>query len=467
MVETNIVAPLRMVIGGELVAGDASMDVINPANEEVIAACPRVSREQLATAVAAAKAAFPSWKKRSWKERQSVLSAIADAIDKHVPELARLLTLEQGKPLPDATAEVQGTSAFFRYFAALPAPEWEQSADKKSPVEIRRRPLGVVAAITPWNFPLALMAFKVPPALLAGNTVVLKPAATTPLATLRFGEIVSKIVPPGVLNIITDANDLGGDLTTHPDVNKISFTGSTATGRKVMASAADTLKRVTLELGGNDPAIVLPDVNPVEIAGKIFQSAFMNAGQVCIAVKRAYVHEDIYDEVCSELAALADKAIVGDGLDQGSQIGPVQNRNQYKKVLEFIESGRANGKIIAGGEAAGKRGFFIRPTIVRDIKDGTMLVDEEQFGPVLPVIKFSDADDAVSRANNSTYGLGASVWSSDLGKPVRSRAIWKPERCGSTSTWILRRTFRSRAQSRQDWALNSATKVCRNSPSCM
>jgi acyl-CoA reductase-like NAD-dependent aldehyde dehydrogenase len=410
------IAPLRMLIGGKLMAGAGSMDVINPADEEVIAACPRVSKEQLDAAVAAARAAFPSWKTLDWKDRQTCLARIADAIDNHTSELARILTLEQGKPLSDATAEVQGTSGFFRYFAGLPEPEWDKAAKTGEAVQIRRRPLGVVAAITPWNFPLALMAFKVPPALLTGNTVVLKPAGTTPLATLRFGEIVSGIVPPGVLNVISDANDMGAELTGHPDVDKISFTGSTAVGRKVMASAAETLKRVTLELGGNDPAIVLPDVDPTDVAKKIFQSAFQNAGQICIAVKRAYVHEAIYDRMCTELAQLADKAVVGDGFDANVQIGPIQNKKQYEKVLEFIEDGRSNGKIIAGGEPVGNRGFFLKPTIVRDIEDGTRLVDEEQFGPVLPVIKFSDIDSVVARANNSPYGLGASVWSGDTEK---------------------------------------------------
>jgi acyl-CoA reductase-like NAD-dependent aldehyde dehydrogenase len=257
---------------------------------------------------------------------------------------------------------------------------------------------------------MILLAFKLPPALLAGNTIVIKPAPTTPLTTLKLGQLIQGLVPPGVVNIIADANDLGGAMTAHPDIRKISFTGSTATGKKVMASAAEALKRVTLELGGNDAGIVLDDVNPKEAAPKLFQSAFQNNGQVCIAMKRLYVHESIYDEMCGELAKLADAAIIGDGLMQGTQIGPLQNRMQYEKVKEFLEDGKKNGKV------EDRPGYFIRPTIVRDITDGTRLVDEEQFGPVLPVIKFKDAEDAVQRANASPWGLGGSVWSKDTDK---------------------------------------------------
>ncbi|HEY9237040.1 MAG TPA: aldehyde dehydrogenase family protein, partial [Phenylobacterium sp.] len=349
-------------------------------------------------------------------ERRAALAAMADVIQANAAEIGRILTQEQGKPLQDAIGEAYGASAFFRYFSNidLPTKILEDSPQKK--VELRRRPLGVVGAIVPWNFPLILMAFKVPAALLAGNTVVLKPAATTPLATLKIAELVKDLLPAGVLNVIADANDLGGELTKHPDIRKISFTGSTETGRKVMAGAADALKRITLELGGNDAGIVLGDVDPVETAPKIFGAAFQNSGQVCIAMKRVYVHESIYDAMCAELAKLAEAAVVGDGLEQGTQFGPLQNKAQYEKVLGFIEEGRKDGKVIAGGERAPGKGYFIRPTIVRDITDGSRLVDEEQFGPVLPLIKFKDAEDALRRANASDYGLGGSIWSKDLDK---------------------------------------------------
>ncbi|PKP78951.1 MAG: aldehyde dehydrogenase [Alphaproteobacteria bacterium HGW-Alphaproteobacteria-3] len=420
----------KLLINGNLVAGARVSDVLNPATEEPVASCPRASEDQLNEAVAAAKAAFPAWSATPIAERKKALNAIADVIEANAQDLARLLTQEQGKPIGDATGEIYGTAAFFRYFTMLdlPVKVIEDSEGKK--VEAHRRPLGVIGAIVPWNFPMILMAFKLPPALLAGNTVVLKPAPTTPLTSLKLGELIKDILPAGVVNVIADENDLGAALTAHPDVRKISFTGSTATGQKVMAGAAGLLKRITLELGGNDAGIVLGDVDPKEAAPKLFQSAFQNSGQVCIAMKRLYVHESIYDEMCDELANIANNTIIGDGLKQGTQLGPLQNKMQFEKVKELIEDAKKTGNVIAGGETPEQTGYFIRPTIVRDITDGTRLVDEEQFGPVLPVIKYSDPEDAVARANASPYGLGGSIWSSDpqkaydLATKLESGTVW-------------------------------------------
>jgi len=422
---------LKLLIDGQLEDGDLSMDVINPATGAAFMTCPRASKAQLDRAVAAAKAAFPAWSKTPIAERKAALNAIADVIQANAGELARLLTQEQGKPIGDATGEVYGAAAFFRYFTSLDLPVKVIDDSEGRKVEAHRRPLGVIGAIVPWNFPLILMAFKVPAALLAGNTMVLKPAATTPLATLRMAELIKDLLPAGVLNVIADANDLGGEMTAHPDIRKISFTGSSATGAKVMAGAAATLKRITLELGGNDAGIVLGDVDPKTAAPKIFQGAFQNSGQVCIAMKRLYVHESIYDAMCDELAALAEAAVVGDGLEQGTQLGPLQNKMQYDKVMDLIEDTRQHGNIIAGGGTPDRPGYFIRPTIVRDITDGSRLVDEEQFGPVLPVIKYSDPEDALVRANASPYGLGGSIWSSDL-----DRAYALAERMESGTVWI-------------------------------
>lgn len=421
----------KLLIGGKLVDGAQTMDVVNPANEESIAKCPRASKAQLDDAVAAAKKAFTGWSATPIAERKKVLLAIADAIEKNAGDLARLLTQEQGKPIADATAEIYGTAAFFKYFTMLDLPVKVIEDSEARLIEAHRKPLGVVGAIIPWNFPMILMAFKVPPALLAGNTIIVKPAPTTPLTTLRFGQLIKDVVPAGVINIITDANDLGGAMTAHPDIRKISFTGSTATGKKVMAGAAEALKRITLELGGNDAGIVLDDVNPKEAAPKLFQSAFQNNGQVCIAMKRLYVHESIYDEMCTELAKIADQAIVGDGLMQGTQLGPLQNRMQYEKVKELLDDAKQHGKVIAGGTVDDKPGYFIRPTIVRDITDGTRLVDEEQFGPVLPVIKFKDADDAIERANASPWGLGGSIWATDT-----KRAYALANKMDSGTVWV-------------------------------
>lgn len=424
-------AEYSLLINGALVAGDTTMDVINPATEEVLCAAPRASEAQLDQAVAAAKAAFPAWSKTPIDERKAVVNKIADAIEANAEDLARLLTQEQGKPIGDATAEVYGTAIFLRYFTSLDLPVKVIDDSEGRRVEAHRRPLGVVGAIVPWNFPMILMAFKLSPALVAGNTIVVKPAPTTPLTALKLGELICDLVPAGVVNFITDANDLGAPLTAHPDVRKVSFTGSTATGAKVMAGAAGLLKRITLELGGNDAGIVLGDVDPKETAPKLFQSAFQNSGQVCIAMKRLYVHESIYDEMCDELAAIAKATVIGDGLEQGTQLGPLQNKMQFDKVREMIAEAGQDGKIIAGGDVPDKPGYFIAPTIVRDITDGARLVDEEQFGPVLPVIKFSDPLDAVARANASPYGLGGSIWSSDLDK-----AYALAEEMDSGTVWI-------------------------------
>lgn len=421
---------LGLLIGGRLERGDLTIDVINPATGAAFAKAPAASVEQAKRAVNAAREAFPGWSATLLDDRRKALHAIAERIEANVGELGKLLTQEQGKPLADARGEVQTSAAFFRYFADLPYESEHERAIDGRRLQFVRKPLGVVAAIVPWNFPLTLMAFKVPPALLAGNTLVLKPAPTTPLATLKIAALIADLLPPGVLNVIADPGDLGPVLTGHPEVKKISFTGSTETGKKVMASAATDLKRLTLELGGNDPAIILDDVIPKDVASGIFYTAFHNAGQICIAIKRLYVHERIYDEMCAELVRLAKATTVGNGLAEGVQMGPLQNRSQYQKVQGLIEESRTQGTIIAGGQRYNGPGYFVEPTIVRDISDGTRLVDDEQFGPVLPVIRFSNEDDVVTRANAGHFGLGASVWSQDaeraknLARRLRAGTVW-------------------------------------------
>jgi len=421
----------QLVINGQRVPGAGSFDVINPATERVLASCPKADRAQLDQAVAAAKAAFPAWSRRPIAERRQYLLRIADALSARIPEFARLLTQEQGKPLAHAAGELGGAVHMIRAFAAMELPIKVLKETDKVRIVQQRIPLGVVAAITPWNFPMILLMLKVAPALLAGNTVVAKPAPTTPLTTLLFGELCAEILPPGVLNVITDQNDLGGILTSHPDVAKVAFTGSTATGRKVMASVASTLKRLTLELGGNDAAIVLDDVNPKEVAPALFAGAMVNSGQTCLAIKRLYVPDSMYDSICAELAKLADAAVVDDGLKDGTEYGPIQNKAQFEKVKGFLDDARAHGKIIAGGKVGGRAGYFIPPTIVRDIPDDARLVREEQFGPVLPVLKYSDLEDAITRANDTEYGLGATVWSSNV-----QRAYEVALRLESGTGWV-------------------------------
>ncbi|WP_257544229.1 aldehyde dehydrogenase family protein [Sphingopyxis sp. DBS4] len=421
----------KMLIGGRLVDGDHEMDVINPATEEVFATVARASERQADEAIEAAATAFPAWAEVPMAERQAKVAELADAIAADADTFARALTQEQGKPLAEAQGELAWTDGYLRHYATLEIAERTIQDDASGLIQVRRKPLGVVAGIIAWNFPLLVACWKIGPAVIAGNTIVLKPAPTTPVTALMLGELCQTIFPPGVVNIIVDANDLGGYLTADPRIAKVGFTGSTATGKKIMASAADGLKRLTLELGGNDPGIVLGDVDVRATAQGIFNAAFLNCGQVCLAIKRAYVHDSIYDAMCEELARLAEAAVVDDGLAQGAQIGPIQNKAQYEKVKAFLDRARADGTIVAGGEVMDRAGYFLRPTIVRDVTDGDQIVDEEQFGPILPVIRFSDVDDVVARANASPYGLGASVWSRDV-----DRALAVAERIESGSVWV-------------------------------
>jgi acyl-CoA reductase-like NAD-dependent aldehyde dehydrogenase len=420
----------NLLIGGQLVPGAATIPVINPATENVLADAPRASLAQLNGAVAAAKASFAAWSARPLPERGKLLVALADAFAACQDDFARLLTEEQGKPLPHAAGEISHSIDVIRYFSSLDLPLQVIKEDEGQKIVRQHTPLGVVAAITPWNFPMVLLMMKVAPALLAGNTVVIKPAPTTPLTTLRFGELCAEVLPPGVVNVIVDQNDLGEALTSHPDIAKVAFTGSTATGKKVMASAAQTLKRLTLELGGNDAAIVLDDVDPKDVAPKLFAAATMNSGQVCLAIKRLYVHDSIYDEMCEELGKLAETTIVDDGIKQGTQMGPLQNKAQFEKVKGFLDEAKRYGKIVAGGGVLPRKGYFVSPTIVRDIPDDARLVREEQFGPIVPVLRYDDLNDAIARANDSDYGLGCTVWSSDperaldVARRVEAGVIW-------------------------------------------
>ncbi|WP_026941047.1 aldehyde dehydrogenase family protein [Hellea balneolensis] len=420
----------KMLINGELVGSDSKINVLNPATEEVFAAVPKGTKDDINNAVSAAKNAFPAWAARPESERQGMVNQMADVIASNADMLARLMTQEQGKPLAEAMGEMAWAEGYLRHYATLSVSGRTIQDDDDFKIQMRRVPLGVVAGICPWNFPVLVPFWKIGPALISGNTIVVKPAPTTPVTILKILELCNEFIPAGVVNIVTDENDLGPLLTGHPDVAKVSFTGSTATGKKIMSSSSGSLKRVTLELGGNDPSIVMPDVNVPETAAQIYGGAFLNAGQVCLAVKRAYVHEDIYDDMCDELGKIADAAIVGDGLEQGVTMGPIQNKAQYELVKNLLESAKKDGKIVSGGVVENKSGYFIRPTIVRDVTDGDDIVDLEQFGPVLPVIKYTDLDDAVSRANNSDYGLGASVWSSDVDKAadvavqIESGSVW-------------------------------------------
>ena len=421
----------RMLIDGELIEGAGTFDVVNPATAASFAQCPKADAALIDRAVVAAKRAFPAWAAQPIEARAALVDAIADKLEARAAEFASLLTSEQGKPLDQAMYEVMGSVFTLRAFAAMRLEPTTLRNEGGNTVTEHRTPLGVVAAITPWNFPIILVMNKMGPALVTGNTMVIKPAPTTPLTTLLLGEICAEVLPAGVINVVCDQNDLGHLLTGHKDVAKVAFTGSTATGKKVMAAAAEGVKRVTLELGGNDAAIVLDDVDAKFAAAKVYGSAMTNAGQICVATKRAYVHETLYEEFCAEIARLAQAAIVDDGSKQGTTVGPVQNRMQFEKVNALLDDARRRGTVIAGGEPIDRPGYFIAPTIVRDLDDDAPLVREEQFGPVLPVLKYSDIDDVIARANDTDMGLGGTVWGKDL-----ARATAVAMRIDTGTVWV-------------------------------
>ncbi len=428
-------APLpapTMTIAGRAVGATAHLDAIDPATGEVIAAVPDCAREQLDEAVAAARHAFPAWAATPLLERQATLRRIAGVLAQNRDPLAALLTREQGKPLAKAAEEIMAAAYWCAEIAGLD-PATRTVADTAATlVQVRRVPLGVVGAIVPWNFPVALAFFKLAPALLAGNAVVLKPSPFTSLTTLRIGELLREVLPPGVLNVVSGGDALGPWISAHPGIDKVSFTGSTATGRRVMESAAPTLKRLTLELGGNDAAIVLPDVDVDVLAPVLFWGAFANSAQFCLAIKRLYIHEAVYDRLAAALARLARGTRVGAGDQPGVELGPVQNRPQYLRLKNLLEDSRRHGhRLLAGGELPESPGLFFPPVLVDNPPEESRVVQEEAFGPILPLLKFSDVDDAVARANRSPYGLGASVWCRD-----EARGLAIAHRLEAGTVWV-------------------------------
>src|SRR5580700_856566 len=420
-----------MTIGGDTVPAGESFGVKNPATGEVFAQAPECSPQQLDAAFDAAAKAARDWKSDEAARRAALLK-MADALFASAADLAPVLTSEQGKPLADANIEVFAAAIWCQYYANLETPPQVIQDDAQALVEVVRRPVGVVAAITPWNFPLTLAFWKIAPALLAGNTMVLKPSPFTPLSTLKVAELLRDVLPPGVLNVVSGGDELGAWMTTHPVPRKISFTGSIETGKKVAASAAPDLKRVTLELGGNDPAIVLDDADPAVVAKAIFAGAFNNNGQVCSAIKRVYVPESMYDDVVEGLAVQARAIKVGDGTEEGVKLGPINNEPQYERVKELVADAISGGATaVTGGQAMDRPGYFFEPTILTGLTDGTRIVDEEQFGPALPVVSYRDLGDAIDRANATHFGLSGSVWSSD---PDRAAGVAAQLECGTA--WI-------------------------------
>lgn len=429
----NVAYAFTQTIDGHAEPSTDGGEVINPATAAPFARCPYASKDQLDRAVTAARRAFHDWSRLSFDERAEQIKRFTRGIKERADEIAQMITREQGKPLPAARAEVATAIEFMDETVAIKIGSEVLRERDGNHISLHYRPMGVAAGITPWNVPIVLASHKIVQALYTGNTLVLKPSPFTPLATLLLGEISRDTLPPGVLNVVAGGNELGQWITEHPGIDRVSFTGSTATGKRVMMSAAGTLKRVTLELGGNDPAIVLDDADLAKSLPKIFAGSFRLCGQVCMGIKRLYVPEAMYDKTCDTLATMAREHRVGDGFEPGVQMGPLQNKMQYDKVLSLLEDTKAvpGARIVAGGHTYNRPGYFLAPTVVADLPDDARLVTEEQFGPLLPVMPYKTVDEVVARANDTRMGLSASVWSEN-----RERAADVASRIEAGTVWI-------------------------------
>jgi len=411
--------------------------ILDPATGAAVGEAPVHGVADLDAAITAAATAQPAWAAVGHEARSAVLLKAADAVERSAEELAQLLSREQGKPLngPNARFEVGACAAWLRAAAGTPLAPETLVDDGETRAELHYRPIGVVGAIGPWNWPMMITTWQIAPALRMGNTVVVKPSEYTPLSVLALAKVLNEELPEGLLTVVSGGRDVGEALASHGAVGKVMFTGSTATGKAIIRSSADTVKRLTLELGGNDAGIVLPGTDPRAIAQDLFWGAFINTGQTCAALKRLYVHDSIYDAVCEALTDVAKAMPMGNGLDENNVLGPLQNKAQYDVVATLVEEARASGaRVLLGGNPdSSQPGYFYPATLVADIDNGNPLVAEEQFGPALPIIRYGSIDEAVEMANALDVGLGASVWSSD---PAAARAV--AVRLQAGTVWINR-----------------------------
>jgi len=410
-----------------------SFDVVNPATEQTITAAPDADRAAVDATLSAAVRAAPAWAKVSVSERASRVRDFANRVEAQQETLSQLLVLEQGKPLASARAELAESLDYLRQLPDLAEEKLQFSCvDEATGTRVLRRPLGVVAGITAWNYPVQLACSKLAMAVLTGNATVIKPSPYTPLTTLALGEISRDVFPAGVVSVLSGHDPLGEWITAHSSVSKIGFTGSTRTGCAIAKSTADRLMRLTLELGGNDAAIVLPDANIEETAKGIITSALENTGQLCNAVKRVFVHESIKSDLTDAMVDLASSLVVGNGMNESTDLGPIQNRMQFERLQGLRQSVlQEGGTFHCGEQGLSGPGFFMSPAIVSGLSDASRLVSEEQFGPLVPVLGYDDVDQAMARANASLFGLGASVWTSDVDK-----GLGLAEQFEAGSVWI-------------------------------
>jgi len=423
----------RNTVNGTLAEPASSYEVFNPANGQSLGLAPESDEQEVDRAVQSAVLAQKSWAKRSDQERRDITLKIAQILEENSGYLAELITREQGKPLsgPGSRFEMQACVGWTQVPASLELPPEVVYEDDERKDTLHRIPLGVVAAIAPWNWPLMIAIWQIIPAIRMGNTVVLKPSEYTPIATLEMVRLINQALPAGVLNTVTGDGGIGSKLTHHPDINKIMFTGSEATGRRIIEASARSLSPITLELGGNDAAIVMPGTNIKNIATDLFWGAFLNMGQTCACIKRLYVHEDDYEAVMAELSAIASQMKMGDGMDESVLIGPLQNKMQFEKVRELVSDAKTSGCDIREFGEVPEQGYFMPLTLVGDITDGQRLVDEEQFGPALPIIRYRELEDAIESANRLEAGLGASLWTD---KPAKASKL--ATRLEAGTVWI-------------------------------
>nr|WP_321398081.1 aldehyde dehydrogenase family protein [uncultured Desulfobacter sp.] len=429
-----MMAEYALIINGEKVVPKETFDVINPATGEVFAACPKASVELLDQAVAAARKALPSWSALADEKRVEYLQQIAGIIEKNMAELSQLITLEQGKTQfgPGANFEVGGCMAWTQVTAGLKLENELIDDNPEDTIELTRKPVGVVGSITPWNWPLMIAVWHIMPALRVGCTVVIKPASYTPLSTLRLVELINEILPAGVLNVVAGSSDIGNAMSAHKGIDKMVFTGSVGVGQTIMQRAATNLKTLTLELGGNDAGIILPGTDIEPLLESLFWGCFINAGQTCACLKRLFVHEDQYEEICQKFTDYVSKIPVGDGMDEANLIGPLANAAQFDLIRKYVDDARQQGaRVLCGGEPMPGNGYFYPLTLVADVTDDMDLVKEEQFGTALPILKYSTIDEAVERANAVDVGLGGSAWSNDV---AQAKAV--AQRLESGTAWV-------------------------------